>query len=202
MTGNGYKKYMKPGAKSNDYSLIKLFAISFFGMLLIFTILIKSFSPSVDVSIGDYKQENDVEEMSVNIDDRLSSIQDEDRGRSFEDLMKNASDVQPETVDNQTKPVNTAPAVQKREIQETVDVPVNKETIYKVYIGTYTSAEQAKVAKDIIQESSMNLSPIIKCIGSNNYTLQVGTFRNKNGAEALLASIKQNHMPGRIVQED
>ena len=40
-----------------EYSLWKLFAISFFGMLLVFTFLIKSFSPSVDVSIGDYKQE-------------------------------------------------------------------------------------------------------------------------------------------------
>ena len=82
------------------------------------------------------------------------------------------------------------------------DIPAEYDTNKLCAILAHTSAEQAKVAKDIIQESSMNLSPIIKCIGSNNYTLQVGTFRNKNGAEALLASIKQNHMPGRIVQED
>ncbi len=65
-------------------------------MLLVFTFLIKSFSPSVDVSIGDYKQETDVEE-AVNVDDRLSAIQDEDRGRDFADFMKNAEDIQHET---------------------------------------------------------------------------------------------------------
>ena len=75
------------------------------------------------------------------------------------------------------------------------------EPIYKVYIGSYTSAEQAKVAKDIIQESGVNLNPIVKCIGSNNYTLQVGIFKSKQGADTLLYTVQQNHLPGRIVKE-
>ena len=75
------------------------------------------------------------------------------------------------------------------------------EPVYKVFIGTYTSAEQAKVAKDIIIESGSNLNPIVKCIGSNNYTLQVGIFKNKNSAETLLFAIQQSNLPGRIVQE-
>ena len=73
--------------------------------------------------------------------------------------------------------------------------------MYKVFIGSYTSAEQAKVAKDIIAESGMNLNPIVKCIGSNNYTLQVGIFKQKASAESLLYTIQQNHLPGRIVQD-
>ena len=73
--------------------------------------------------------------------------------------------------------------------------------IYKVYIGTYTSAEQAKVAKDIILETGSALNPIVKCIGSNNYTLQVGIFKNKQSAESLLFSIQQSNLPGRLVQE-
>ena len=73
--------------------------------------------------------------------------------------------------------------------------------VYKVFIGSYTSAEQAKVAKDIIAESGMNLNPIVKCIGSNNYTLQVGIFKQKASAESLLYTIQQNHLPGRIVQD-
>ena len=51
----GYKKYMKDDVKK-DSSLLKIFVLSFFSMLLIFTFLIKSFSPSVDTSIGDYQQ--------------------------------------------------------------------------------------------------------------------------------------------------
>jgi hypothetical protein len=41
----------------------------------------------------------------------------------------------------------------------------------------------------------------VKCIGSNNYTLQVGIFKNKNSAQDLLETVKVNHLPGRVVQE-
>jgi len=203
MAGNGYKKYMKKGVQSKDYSLVQLFVMSFFVMLLIFTVLIKSFSPSVDVSIGDYKQEPDVEENIVNVDDRLAAIQDEDQGRNFADLMKRAEDIQPEpqnTINAEPAVTQKPVSVQKNEVQSASNPKAD--SVYKVFIGTYTSAEQAKVAKDIIQESSLNLNPIVKCIGSNNYTLQVGIFKNKSGAESLLTSIKQSHLPGRIVQED
>ena len=87
----------------------------------------------------------------------------------------------------------------------TVDAPQpvtpKAEPVYKVYVGTYTSAEQAKVAKEIIQESGNGLNPIVKCIGSNNYTLQVGLFKSKQSAESLLYTVQQNHLPGRVVQE-
>ena len=202
MSGNGYKKYMKKGVKRKDYSLIQLFIMSFFGMLLLFTILIKSFSPSVDVSIGDYRQDADIEERTINVDDRLAAIQDEDQGKSFSELMKKAEDIQPEQYD--IKPENADMPSNKQ-----ASKPVANSTpepsdnmVYKVFIGTYTSAEQAKVAKEIIQESNLNLNPIVKCIGSNSYTLQVGIFKNKSGAESLLATIQKNHLPGRIIQED
>ena len=72
MTGRGYKKYMKKDT-GKDYMFIKLFALSFFGMLLFFTMLIKSFSPTVDVSIGDYKYDNDTDKIDKNIKDRSGS---------------------------------------------------------------------------------------------------------------------------------
>jgi len=198
MAKKGYKKYMKKDV-SKDYTLIKLFVCSFFGMLLIFTFLIKSFSPSVDVSIGDYKQDDEIEnieEVKKNVDNRLAMIQDEDQGRNFSDLMKNAEEItkdesvlskKSETLDNEAK------------VQE--NTAVTLEPVYKVFIGSYTSAEQAKVAKDIITEAGTSLTPIVKCVGSNNYTLQVGIFKNKASADALLYTIQQSHLPGRIVQE-
>ena len=78
MANKNYKKYMKKETPK-EYSLWKLFAISFFGMLLVFTFLIKSFSPSVDVSIGDYKQEeafDNSEEIKKIVDQRLAMIQE------------------------------------------------------------------------------------------------------------------------------
>ena len=67
----GYKKYMKKNT-TQDYGLLKLFIISFFGMLLVFTFLIKTLSPSVDVSIGGDRQEPEIdnsEEMKKIVED-------------------------------------------------------------------------------------------------------------------------------------
>lgn len=198
MAGRTYKKYMKENS-TKDYTLWKLFVISFFGMLLIFTFIIKSFSPSVDVSIGDYKQESEIDnsdEMKKIVDGRLAMIQDEDQGKNFSDLMKKAEDTKVVDVDsNKTNSIS-----EDTSVAEALKTPA-VDPVYKVFIGTYTSAEQAKVAKDIIMESGSNLNPIVKCIGSNNYTLQVGIFKNKASAETLLYTIQQNHLPGRIVQE-
>ncbi len=193
----GYKKYMKKNA-TKDYGLLKIFVISFFGMLLVFTFLIKTLSPAVDVSIGGDKEEveyDNVDEMKKIVDGRLAMIQDEDQGKNFSDLMKNAED-EPVVSDV----VTSEPQTENLNIEVQPQVPA-ADPVYKVFIGTYTSAEQAKVAKDIIIESGSNLSPIVKCIGSNNYTLQVGIFKNKQSAEGLLYTIQQNHLPGRIVQD-
>ena len=199
----GYKKYMKKEAQK-DNSLLKIFVLSFFGMLIVFTFLIKSFSPTVDTSIGDYQDNsaNQQEETAKNVDDRLSMIQSEDQGRSFSDLMSKPDDV-PQKIDNQTDVVvDQSKTVKENNVAETVTPqPVQADPVYKVFVGSYTSAEQAKVAKDIIQESGNGLNPIVKCIGSNNYTLQVGIFKNKQSAESLLYTVQQNHLPGRIVQD-
>ena len=198
----GYKKYMKKEAQK-DHSLVKIFLISFFGMLLVFTFVIKSFSPYVDTSIGDYQQEAEVdtqEEPKKIVDDRLSMIQSEDQGRSFSELMAKPDDT---AEVKETVQVNTATPEPVQTVNETTVTPPTPqaEPVYKVFVGTYTSAEQAKVAKDIIQESGNGLNPIVKCIGSNNYTLQVGIFKNKQSAESLLYTVQQNHLPGRIVQD-
>ena len=182
---------------------------SFFGMLLFFTFLIKSFSPSVDVSIGDYKPEpemENIEEVKKNVDNRLAMIQDEDQGRNFTDLMKKAEDAETEAQAQEEKKKDLKPLT--KEPVENVTLNVEEaiktqslEPVYKVYIGSYTSSEQAKVAKDIITEAGSSLTPIVKCIGTNSYTLQVGIFKNKESADALLNTIQQSHLPGRIVQD-
>ena len=197
----GYKKYMKKDARK-DNSLLKIFVISFFGMLLVFTFLIKSFSPSVDTSIGEYQQETEMdtqEETKKIVDDRLSMIQSEDQGRNFSDLMSKPDDTP--TTRETSRIVQDSEPVTKIDTDTAPTPAPQAEPVYKVFVGTYTSAEQAKVAKDIIQETGNGLNPIVKCIGSNNYTLQVGIFKNKQSAESLLYTVQQNHLPGRIVQD-
>ncbi len=198
MAARTYKKYMKK-TSTKDYTLLNWFIISFFVMLVVFTFVIKSFTPSVDVSIGDYKQETEIdnsEEIKKVVDGRLAMIQEEDQGRNFSDLMKNSTDEKKEELKN----LSTMVPEEDTNVTTAIQTPA-VDPVYKVFIGTYTSAEQAKVAKDIIIETGSNLNPIVKCIGSNNYTLQVGIFKNKTSAEALLYTIQQNHLPGRIIQE-
>lgn len=203
----GYKKYMKKEAQKEENGLLKIFIISFFGMLLVFTFLIKSFSPTVDTSIGDYQQEETAleqqEEAKKIVDNRLEMIQNEDQGRSFSDLMAHPDDtVKQKTAETVKVDEISRPEDTNTTVAEALNKPdPNLEPVYKVFVGTYTSAEQAKVAKDIIQESGTGLTPIVKCIGSNNYTLQVGIFKNKNSAESLLYTVQQNNLPGRIVQD-
>ena len=195
----GYKKYMKKEAQK-DNALLKIFIASFFGMLLVFTFLIKSFSPSVDTSIGDYQQETETQDETKKIvDGRLEMIQSEDQGRNFSDLMSKPDDVAKDT----KQPTVVPDKLTKDTSATTPEVAPTPaaDPVYKVFVGSYTSAEQAKVAKDIIQESGSGLNPIVKCIGSNSYTLQVGIFKNKQSAESLLYTVQQNHLPGRIVQD-
>lgn len=210
----GYKKYMKKTTKKNNHFFINLFLITLFGMLIIFTYVFKSFTPDVDVSIGDYKPEPEISEESKSfVDGRLSMIQDEDQGRNFSDLMANVEKIQPtnEPEQQENKEVSFdqrfSQAIDQNNQTENTDsssntTAVTKDIVYKVYIGTYTSIEQAKVAKDIILESNNGLNPIVKCIGSNDYTLQVGIFKNKSSAESLLYTVQQNHLPGRIVEDE
>lgn len=204
MGNRGYKKYMKKEEREVN-PLLKIFVISFFGMLLFFTFIIKSLMPSVDTSIGDYKETAPLDEEEISkkiVDNRLEMIQSEDQGRDFSDIMSNATDNQAKPEERKSDIVEDAPKpVQPEPEQPKLQTPVTQETVYKIFIGSYTSSEQARVAKEIILESGNGLNPIVKCLGSNNYTLQVGIFKNKQSAEALLQTIKQNNLPGRIVQE-
>ena len=200
MTARGYKKYMKKDVRQG-HPLVKIFILSFFGMLLLCTFLINSVAKkmAVDTSIGDYKEQSVEEFDNKNaVDNRLAIIQDEDQSRTFSDLMKNPEDTakNTSTVDN-----SQMTATDNTEMQSSNLTPA-QDTVYKVYIGSYTSAEQAKVAKEIIQESGNGLNPIVKCIGSNNYTLQVGIFKKKQSADTMLVTIQKNNLPGRIVQEN
>ncbi len=201
----GYKKYMKKEAQ-HDNSLLKIFVISFFGMLLVFTYLIKSFSPTVDTTIGEYSPESVeipevvVEESKKVVDNRLVAIQSEDQGRNFSDLMSKPDDTKTVQIEQSERNISD---VEQDSDEETFTQAQNTplEPVYKVFVGTYASAEQAKVAKEIIQETGTGLNPIIKCLGTNNYTLQVGIFKNKQSAESLLYTVQQNHLPGRIIQD-
>lgn len=197
MANRGYKKYMKKDVRKGN-PFLKIFIISFFGMLLFFTFIFNIISKNVtvDTSIGDYKEQSADELEGKKIVDvnRLEMIQSEDQGRDFSSLMQKSSDEKTENTALYEQPLST-------NSEEPTPKQPSADTVYKVFIGSYTSSEQAKVAKEIILESGIGFNPIVKCLGNNDYTLQVGIFKSKQSAEAMLLSIQKSNLPGRIVQE-
>ena len=204
MASRGYKKYMKQDTRQG-HPLLKIFILSFFGMLLLSTFVISSLARkmTVDTSVGDYKEQqiDDMEGKKIIDMNRLEMIQSEDQGRNFSDIMSESLKTQEhKKIEDQSYNIPET----KVDLEDKAPVPTQSKTdiVYKVFVGSYTSAEQAKVAKEIIQESGSGLNPIVKCIGTNDYTLQVGIFKNKQSAETMLSTIQKSNLPGRIVQDN
>ena len=70
----------------------------------------------------------------------------------------------------------------------------------KVVVGYYSSKEQAEVAKGIIAESGLNISPFVRSIGGA-YTIQVGSYSTREKAQAVVNDLLKNNYPARILVE-
>jgi cell division protein FtsN len=71
---------------------------------------------------------------------------------------------------------------------------------YRVYVGMYSTQSQAEVARGILQESGMGLTPTIKQ-AAGGYTLQVGAFSSKETATNLSNKLLINNYPARVVSD-
>ena len=218
-----YKVYQKKVTKNPNEGII-VFVSAFFILLLLFLGIAKQISPEVDVSIGDdntsAEQTEELDKSSV--DERLKLLQDEDsqatakEDNTFADELDekvvipedkkaenqpadNAVSEEPITLADKEanpKPSETAspapktPAVQPQPAQPTS----------KVVVGYYATKEQAEVAKGIIAESGMNISPFVRSIGGA-YTIQVGSYTTREKAQSVVNDLLRNNYPARIISE-
>ena len=193
-----YKEYQKKVTKKPNENMI-MFVSAFFILLLLFLGIAKQLSPEIDVSIG--------------VDDRLKLLQQEDEGQKTQDETF-ATELDEKVVlpdhkkagnsDNSEKkvvtlPDNTAtpkPVVTSSPTPKQVVTPAN----VKVVVGYYTTKEQAEVAKGIIAESGLNISPYVKSIGGA-YTIQVGSYSTREKAQSVANELLRNNYPARIIME-
>ena len=70
----------------------------------------------------------------------------------------------------------------------------------KVVVGYYATKEQANVAKEIIEESGMDIRPFVRNIGSG-YTIQVGSFTSRDKAQGLVDNLLRNNYPAKMINE-
>lgn len=223
MSYDRYKKKKNDSSKSG----VLVAVTTFFVALLFFTVVAKSLSPDVDVSIGDDSQ-TDVKETGLGvkkfIDDRLKMIQMEDNSAGVS--IKKGSRDNPEDAGEYNKYFKEAeekvtipktndseeviyeeepikPAVSKappRPSARELSNPFESPKMSKVYVGRYSNADQARVAQEILMDSGLGVTPFIKDLGGS-YTLQVGSYSSRAKAEGLASELQRNSFPARIVQE-
>ena len=73
---------------------------------------------------------------------------------------------------------------------------------YSVYVGSYSSREQANQARDVIFDSYNDLSPVVKQLGADNYSLLIKTYNSESTAEIMYNKLKNDyHYPAKIIEE-
>ena len=224
MSYERYKKNKKNGSKNG----LLLAITTFFVTLLLFTMIAKSFSPDVDVTIGD-DSATDAKETGLGvkkfIDERLKMIQMEDNSagvslkedenskakyndvgfdkfsQAMDEKMdlpktKNKSQLD-ETVD---EPMTSTSVAAPRPTSKELSTPFVTPKMSKIYVGRYSSMEQAKVAQGILLDSGLDITPFVKDLGGV-YALQVGSYSSRAKADGLAAELQRNGFPARVVQE-
>lgn len=68
----------------------------------------------------------------------------------------------------------------------------------RVVVGSYATEKQAEVAKSIIQEAGLGITPVVKNIGGY-YTLQVGSYNSKEKAQQMMNNLLKSNFPARVI---
>lgn len=193
-----YKEYQKKVTK-NPNEGIAIFVSAFFILLLLFLGIAKQISPEIDVSIGgDNSKASQTEVEKSVIDERLKSLQMEDDGENVFSPELDEKVVIPE------KKVNEEPKeeVVAKQPEKEVAAPSQPAApvLSKVVVGYYATKEQAEVAKGIIAEAGLNITPFVRNIGGA-YTIQVGIYSTREKAQNVVNDLLRNNYPARIITE-
>ncbi len=196
-----YKEYQKKVNEKPKDGII-IFVSAFFILLLLFLGIAKQITPDVDVTISDENSKD----MKSEVDERLKILQMEDNNEMFSPELdekvvipdfKKAEEEQPEEKAEQPE--------EKIQLTETEATPKPEQTAdtsqtAKVVVGYYSTKEQAEVAKGILSESGLNITPFVRSIGGA-YTIQVGSFSGRDKAQGLANELLRNNYPARIITE-
>ena len=215
-----YKDYRKKKPAKSSNKDVTVFASVFIIGLLIILGFAKILSPNVDVAITKESDiiASDEDNSSSVIDDRLRRLKQEDESRNTSDEEMFSPELD-EKVILPTKPRKTVgqmeaeatakeeeskqPEIKKQEEQKPVETPKpavqpEKTVNAKVVVGYYATEKQAEVAKSIIQDAGLSVTPIVKNLGGY-YTLQVGSYSTKEKAQQAANNLLKSNFPARVI---
>lgn len=210
-------EYKRKKPVKRTYKDITVFLAVFLIGLLIILGLAKILSPNVDVEIAGQDEYADFEEDEPvgSVDERLKHLKIEDENGTTDDKMFSPELDEKVVLPSQSKKTEgemelelqhakqleqKAAEPPKQEEHTTAPAPVSSSnSTYRVVVGQYTTDKQAEVAKSILQDAGLGVSPIVKNIGGS-YTLQVGVFSSKDKAQQLSNNLLKSNFPARIVE--
>lgn len=209
---NDYKKKVKKPPNRDVMIFASVFII---GMLIILG-FVKILSPNVDVVIskeGETLSSDEDGFMSV-VDDRLKRLQMEDDGRQLGDdemfspeldekvvlpNLKKKIEQQKEAQAQEEKKAEEEKTVKAEEPPKPVVKPETSVNA-KVVVGYYATEKQAEVAKSILQDAGLDVTPVVKNLGGY-YTLQVGSYSTRERAQQAANNLLKSNFPARVIIE-
>lgn len=228
MSYKEYKKKIVKNKKQTFMMFISIFFVLlliFLGFAKIMspdvdiTIGEENVSTELDASNTEYSR-------SGNVDDRLKALQQEDEATEVTSEVKTedgglvkipttnkkndeiqqkepAVTLEEEPVKKQEVQVqqpasNAAPAPQAAQTHNSA--PVAHPISARVVVGFYNTQAQADIARGILQEAGLGVSPHIRAMGAG-YTLQVGAYSSKEAANNLANKLLMNNYPARVIIE-
>ena len=219
--------------KKFGFGFLYLFLFAFLGALAFISYLVKSYSPDIDVTIGNNEAltlgetEMDVEIKSI--DERLKWIQMEDELpgvalRNFEQKEKKKEKLEEEQAEKEIKSENKTeenkkdykktvkeppvPAPEKIKKSDFREIPAAnpviaspKPAITKVYMGSYSTIEDAMKVQAEMEKIEPSLAPFVKSV-KGYYIVQLGSFSDKERATALITKLRDKGYSPKISSEN
>lgn len=221
-----YKDYKKKVKKSPNRDMMVFISVFIVGLLIILGFA-KILSPNVDVAITNESDiaASDDDGSSSLVDDRLRRLKQEDDQKRAEDEEMFSPELDEKVVlptkqnktvgqleaENSVKENEEERQESTQEIKETKAPPVaqqepaspvtnkpEKTVNAKVVVGYYATEKQAEVAKSIIQDAGLSVTPIVKNLGGY-YTLQVGSYSTKEKAQQAANNLLKSNFPARVI---
>ncbi len=243
MQDNNIPIRRKKRKRKNFFGYLFLFSLVFIFALFGLSYIVKSYSPKVDVTIGNNEaltlSEQDMDVEIKTIDERLKWIQTEDemptvairepkeklsdinKKQKTKDIKKNTDDTakdrnkEEKTLKKQKKDKitgnnETINKAEKDYKKQKLDLKLEKAVtppkplppkVSKVYIGKYSTIEEATKIQRKIAAEETDIVPFIKSLGSG-YIVQVGSFSDSQKASALLTRMKNKGYSAKLITEN
>lgn len=132
-------------------------------------------------TVGEVEAEKLIKESIV---DNSGKVDDSVKSQSVQKVDVTAAhnnNVSQQAVSSQSAPTSTKPVFSR------------------VVVGYYATEKQAEVAKSILVDAGVSVTPIVKNIGGY-YTLQVGSYSTKEAAQAAANNLLKANFPARVIE--